>query len=339
MKILILTKFDSRTTNNPGGVRTYNLNLIKIVESLGHDIEFYETKNIYRLLNFKKKSYQDFDLIIINLSIYDKGFVKLVYELIKIKNKKVIVQCHGGSFNKLKFKSIFKYLFSSLLRKKVDLFLVLNNSQGNSLNNIFDFPNKKIFKISNFIENDYNIKPKKHKKVRFFYIGRIVKEKGIFDFVEAFKEIENNNIEFNVVGSGKDEANFLKNIKDDNRINFFGKKFGQEKVELMERNDVFVFLTKLPEGFPIAVLEALNYGMPIISSKFPNSSQLVKNDYNGFEININKEIIKEKINFFVNNKEIIKEYGYNSKTLLDNNFSLMKQGIDIYDKIIKEIYK
>ena len=336
MKILVLTGLDPRKSFNSGGVRTYNLNLIKIADYLGYDIDFYETKKIINLLRLNKKIYMSYDIILINVSVYDSGFIKLMYELLRIKDKKVIVQCHGGSFHTLRFKTLYKLLFRKIINNKVDLFLVLNKTQKNSLKEKFMVSDNKILQIPNFVENSYDIKNKNIEGIlKFFYIGRITEEKGIFDFAEAFMEIKNNNIEFNVVGAGPDEKRLLALVKKDKRIIYHGKKFGQEKEKLFHQNHVFIFLTRLQEGFPISVLEALNFGMCILSSRFPNSERLVINNYNGFIVERNKQNIKNKIKYLIENKELIKEFGMNSKTILEQNFSLEKQGIETYKFIFQ----
>jgi glycosyltransferase involved in cell wall biosynthesis len=338
MKILTLSANDPRKSTKCGGVRTYNLNLMKIIKMLGYDLDFYETGLVKNLVNFNKKIYGDYDVILINSSVYDKGFIKLIYQLFRIKNKKVIVQCHGGGFDSLKLKFIYRKLFKKLLNKQVDLFLVLNEVQKDSLKKYFVIPENKILQIPNYTENNFKIEVKNYSgKIKFFYIGRIIKEKGMFDFAEAFMEVESDDIQFNVVGSGPGKDRMLELTKIDSRIFYHGRKFGKEKHYLFKENHIFVFLTMWPEGFPISVLEALNYGMCILSTKFPNSEELVKDDYNGFVIELKKEKIKEKIMYILKNQDKIKQYGINSKKILENNFALEKQGVKIFKNIFNNL--
>jgi glycosyltransferase involved in cell wall biosynthesis len=335
MKILVLTGLDPRKSCNSGGVRTYNLNLLKIVKYLGYDLDFYETKRNNNLLKFNKKVYEDYDVVLINVSVYDKGFVKLIYELMMLKDKKVIVQCHGGSFHTLRFVKLYKLLFKNIIKQKSNLFLTLNDSQKNSLIEFFNVKSEKVLQIPNFIEDSFDIREKRYDgKLKFFYIGRITEDKGIFDFLQAFVEIKNNNIEFNIVGSGPDEEKLIKLVKDYENVYFHGKKFGQEKDTLFRENHVFVFLTKLPEGFPISVLEAMNYGMSILSTEFSTRKHLIHEGYNGNIINARKENIKDKIIFYINNQDVIKDQGIKSKILFQDNFSLEKKGVECFKNIL-----
>jgi len=337
MKVLILTATDPNKSKVSGGVRTFNLNLQRIITRLGYDYCFYETREIKKLLTFSQKAYQNYDIVFINISIYDKGFLKLIYELVKIKNKKTIVQGHGGSFGALKFKFFYKILFSRILNKKVNKFLVLNDAQKNSLSEIFQVNKRKIWKVPNFIENDFDLQNKTYDgKTKFIYIGRIVKVKGVIDFAKAFMEINNDDIEYHIIGDGPKTNDIIHFSNIDRRIIYHGELFGNEKKKKLQECHVLVFLTEHSEGFPISVLEALNFGMAILSTPFSSQDELIYPKYNGLITTKSKANIKNCINFFLENNLVVKQYGENSKKLLSENFDLNIQGLHMYRKIFSK---
>lgn len=100
----------------------------------------------------------------------------------------------------------------------------------------------------------------------FLWIGRIVPEKRVDLLVDGFKQLGG---EARLVIAGSTEyaedhaAATVARARGDGRIHFVGPRFGEEKELLLRGASCFVLPSDL-EGMPMALLEAMSYGLPCI---------------------------------------------------------------------------
>jgi len=134
------------------------------------------------------------------------------------------------------------------------------------------FVTKNIVRISQF-EPDENFKDKfgiPPNYTTMLFVGRLIREKGIYEVIEAFAKIKNKHkAVLLVVGWGPEEEN-LKNLarKLDlhNKVIFTGFVPEQEVVKFYANCDVLVFPTYFPEGFPMSLFNSVAAGMPVITT-------------------------------------------------------------------------
>ncbi|NVP18023.1 glycosyltransferase family 4 protein, partial [Candidatus Gracilibacteria bacterium] len=141
------------------------------------------------------------------------------------------------------------------------------------------------------------------------FIGRLEKEKGIFETIKTFKLIKNKNITLNIIGYGvKEIENKIFNlIKKDKRIFFHGKLYGEEKENIIKKTDLFIFPSYYPEGQPVTITEIVLNNIPIITTDVGNNKEI----YGDNLIYVKKQNIddlKNKIEWIINN---IENYKYN----------------------------
>jgi glycosyltransferase involved in cell wall biosynthesis len=159
-------------------------------------------------------------------------------------------------------------------------------------------------------------------KVVFLFAGAMVEKKGV---LELFETIETYHQElgkyiFRFAGEGllfeslkrRKEKNHLDNVE------FLGWKYGSEMMNEYQKADVFV-LPSHAEGFPNAILEALNYRLPVITTDVGGISDSIKDGYNGYvfkpkdKISLYQSIIKlgesfeTRNRFSKNSEKILKE--------------------------------
>lgn len=107
--------------------------------------------------------------------------------------------------------------------------------------------------------------------LRLVYIGRLIREKGMFEALEAFAALRHagRKLLFDVAGTGRDAEAMREHARRlgvDSHVRFLGPVFGADKVALWHRSDVLVFPTYSLEGLPYALLEAMASGcVPVIS--------------------------------------------------------------------------
>ena len=123
----------------------------------------------------------------------------------------------------------------------------------------------------------------------FFFVGRIVRDKGINELVEAFRRIhDTHNVRLLLVGRFEDE---LDPISDETRriidksddIVYVGPQYGKDLLAYYAAADCFVF-PSYREGFPNTVLEAGAMGLPSIVTNINGSREIIEDGRNGIVV-------------------------------------------------------
>jgi glycosyltransferase involved in cell wall biosynthesis len=107
---------------------------------------------------------------------------------------------------------------------------------------------------------------KKHRYL--LHVGRLVPEKGVDLLLRAFSKVDTD-LPLVIVGEAAATEGYVAGLKElaaaDSRVRLVGPRFGDELAELFTNAMVFVQPSHL-EGLPIALLEAAEYGLPVIVS-------------------------------------------------------------------------
>jgi glycosyltransferase involved in cell wall biosynthesis len=120
-----------------------------------------------------------------------------------------------------------------------------------------------------------------------FLIGTgvvISKQKGLIHLIDAAREIvgEDPKIRFAIAGDGplrKDLQKYVAQEGLEDRINFLG--YRRDIPEFISALDLYV-LPSLWEGLPLALLEALAIGKPIIATRVGGNPEIVEDGVNGY---------------------------------------------------------
>lgn len=151
--------------------------------------------------------------------------------------------------------------------------------------------------------NTYKVLPYPSEKspINFNFVARVMKDKGIDEYLEAAKEIKKKypDVVFNVIGmiDQNHYEEILNQYQNQNIIKYHG--FQQNMLPLIERCNCIIN-PSYTEGMSNVLLESAACGRPIIASNIPGCREIVEENINGytFEVkNINSLI--EKIDKFI----------------------------------------
>ena len=133
---------------------------------------------------------------------------------------------------------------------------------------------------------------KNNNEIVFLFIGRLLIQKGIRDYLEAASNIKNEykNIKFLIVGEHEDyedyiETNILNNYCDGTTIAYLGRISPDKMPEILNGSDCVVLPSYYREGVPRSLLEAAATGKPIITTNSVGCKEVVDEGYNGFKCN------------------------------------------------------
>ena len=172
----------------------------------------------------------------------------------------------------------------------------------------------------------------------FLYLGRINKDKGIMDLVNAFKKIENNyNSLLIFVGPSEDnKLNYL--LKKNKKILYF--KFTTKPEDWFSMADILC-LPSYREGFGTVVIEAASCGIPSLCSNiYGLRDSIIENKTGFFHKAGSTDDIKNKMLYIIKNKKLVKKYGISAKkkVLKDYEQSLITRKFMKFISIIIKQY-
>jgi len=185
----------------------------------------------------------------------------------------------------------------------------------------------------NIIRKKLNIQ---HDSLIFLFVGRLKKEKGLFELTEAFKNVSKQHDNVTLLILGPDEEMLKKDLiirlkQQEEFIRFVG--FTKTPEKYMAASDIFV-LPSYREGFGSVIIEAASCGLPSIGSKIYGLVDAIKEDETGLLIPARSSKHLEKAMLKLTNNKLRSEMGLNARVRSNTHFS--QEGITL--KILK-LYK
>ena len=197
-----------------------------------------------------------------------------------------------------------KYLYKGLNK-----LVVLNNTEKERysfLNNVKIIPNIITFKntsISNITSKN------------IIAVGRLTYQKG-FDLLVQIADIvvkQHPDWIFNIYGDGEDKEKLQalineKQLQNNVILNGAIVNIDEKYIE----SSIFV-LTSRWESFGLVLIEAMNFGLPLVSFNCVGPKNLIKEAYNGFIIQANDTVgFANKINYLIDNLNVRAQMGKNA---------------------------
>lgn len=234
--------------------------------------------------------FKEIDIVHVHFS--EKGSFyrkKVIVQVSKIFKKKIIIHMHGAEFKE--FYETSSVLIQNSIKKMLedaDVVIVLGKSWEEYVSNISNKINLHIFR--NSVELPSITATRSENNIfNVLFLAVLIKRKGIYDLIYAAKEIVNKgytNIRFIIAGSGEEEQNIKELIE---RLDlkeyfvFMGWISGSEKQNIISNCQAFV-LPSYNEGLPVGILEAMSYGVPVITTNVGSITDVVRNGENGYII-------------------------------------------------------
>ncbi|MDD2653615.1 MAG: glycosyltransferase family 4 protein [Candidatus Omnitrophica bacterium] len=267
--------------------------------------------------------------------------------LLRIFHVKRLYHLHGKGVSLKKdflHKLLYKYCFN---KSKV---ILVSQSLFYDIKDYID--KKNVFVLPNAIHNTLKdsefekiIKKRSFKeRADLLFLSNITRNKGAFFALEAAQILKNNglNFKFYFVGEWKDvssEEFFDKveqcNLK--NEVKYLGFKTGKDKSFILEESDIFVYPT-YNDIFGIVNLEAMEYGLPIISTDEGAIPEIVEDNVTGFIIpKKNGPSLSKKIETLIRDKQLRIKMGTQGRKKFLANYTFDKFEENLIDIFNKEI--
>ena len=132
---------------------------------------------------------------------------------------------------------------------------------------------------------------KKNRNVpQLLFLSNLLVDKGVLLLLDALKILKDKGYSFicDFVGGETKDINAERFTQEVGKRNlnkiamYYGKKYGAEKEVFFETADIFIFPTYYHnECFPLVLLEAMQHGLPIVTTNEGGITEIVKDGVNG----------------------------------------------------------
>ena len=183
---------------------------------------------------------------------------------------------------------------------------------------------------------------RKNKVPHLLFLSNLIPSKGVYVLLDACKILKEKGYKFvcNFVGGESKEITrevFEKAVEErglSEDVIYNGPKYGDEKSSFFINSDIFVQPT-YEDCFPLTLLEAMQYKLPIVSTDEGAIPDIVSDGTNGF-ICKRKDAIStaSAIERLLNTPELCREMGSNGYKIFKGNFTL-----EVFSENITNILK
>lgn len=256
-------------------------------------------------------------------SFWRKSIYFLVSKFFRVP---VIVHLHGGEFAIFYEKEVGSLArrFIRWVYDRSDAVIVLSDTWKQWIGSISN--NKNVVAIYNPVVLPKEIPGAsgRHKGAVLF-LGRLGKLKGTYDLVRALSQID---AQWSATLAGDGDIDQIAKLSVElgvsDRINLTGWIRGAQKTELLREAQVYV-LPSYNEGLPMSLLEAMGYGLPVITTPVGGIPEAVTEGVDGYLVKAGDvDAIREKLAYLIANPEVARAMGEEARKKVESRFSVEK---------------
>ncbi len=275
-----------------------------------------------------------YELCYMTLTAKGYGYYKdlMVVAILKIFRKKIIYHFHNKGVATQEQNTIdnLLYRFTFKATKSILLSSLLYPDISRYVNR------EDVFFCANGIpelETDAAIKKRYNSlnTCNLLFLSNMVAEKGVLVLLNACKLLKENGtlFECHFVGAWADvsEDTFNQYVSKNNLsdcIFTHGKKYDQDKLKFYRSADIFVFPTFYHnECFPLVLLEAMQFGLPLISTNEGGIADIISDGETGFIVAQNNSAeLSDKLEYLIKNPELRLKMGVAGRKRFEKKFTL-----------------
>lgn len=160
-------------------------------------------------------------------------------------------------------------------------------------------------------------------KPTFGFIGRITRDKGIYEFLDAIEILKTRGHNFKVLIAGPIDTRDRKSQELIDRcqshplIDFIGQT--SDPYSFYSRIDILV-LPSYREGFPTVVLEASAMECAVITTRSTGCIDSIEDGVTGIYSMINGDMLADSMEYYIINPQIIRKHGMNGREWVVKNY-------------------
>lgn len=183
------------------------------------------------------------------------------------------------------FTNYFKKILISLSIKRVSKHVVLTKSVANLLKS----------KNAHVIPNPIWLRPEVRESLdsnKVVAVGRLTPSKGYERMCKVWKKLHQTHPDWtlDIYGEGSQKKELLEQINQHSLHSIVNFKGSVSKTENLYKGYAFMIHTSLYESFPMVLMEAMAYGLPVVAFDCPvGPREIIANSEDGFLVDNNDE--------------------------------------------------
>jgi glycosyltransferase involved in cell wall biosynthesis len=164
---------------------------------------------------------------------------------------------------------------------------------------------------------------------RILFLSNLVINKGIIIFLQSLVELHNQGYRFHarIIGAPVDYSveqakAFCAAAGIAHIVDVPGPKFGTDKFEELKQADIFV-LPSFTECLPLSILEAMQFGVPVVATHVGGIPDIIDDGVNGLLISPGSvKDLSSKLKVLLNDKVLRTNMGNNARESFIQNYTL-----------------
>lgn len=176
------------------------------------------------------------------------------------------------------------------------------------------------------------------------FASRLLRDKGILDFLEAIKILNEEKVEaqYWIVGdvdpynSNSISIHDLKSTNSYDNVDFFG--FRKDVISLFQRSNIIVFPSYYGEGLPKVLIEAAAVGRAVVTTDHPGCREAVIDGETGILVPVkNPVLLANAIRRLIEDKQLRTLFGKNARKMALRRFdvkSVVQLHLKIYERLL-----
>lgn len=225
------------------------------------------------------------DIIHVHSSFGASFYRKMIFIITgRLFSIPIVNHIHGSEFDRFytNASGVKKRLVADVYLK-CDVIIVLSKEWKNKLEQAIKGINTSI--VENFAVIPHNIAAVEERKNIILFLGHIEAGKGVYDIPQIAKKVIKDipDVKFVLCGNGKIDE-FRRIVVENNMSNYIeltGWVNNQQKDELLNSSKI-CFLPSYSEALPMAILEGMAYGLPVVSTNVGGIPAVVSEGINGY---------------------------------------------------------
>lgn len=339
-EVVVAIPYEEEVANE---FKKYNITLIPLQIHRSSLNPFLELRTILSLYKIVKQTSPD---IVMLYTIKPVFYGSIVCGFLRYKNVFSMIPglgylFTGDSLKKKIMRFFVRLAYKFCLRYDKRIFFLNNDDVKYFLENKIISPDQSVLlngegvDLERYTFSAFN----SNQKIIFLFSARLLKDKGICEYVNAAKIIKEKypQVEFKVAGGIDDNPSSVSKSELDEWvtngwINYCG--YVSDVAKIIKESAVFVLPSYYREGLPVSILEAMSIGRPIITTDSPGCRETVINGVNGYLVPIkNVEKLVEAMEKFIAQPDLIVIMGMKGRRMAEEKFDVKKVNQEIFKMI------
>lgn len=251
----------------------------------------------------------------------------------------IINHIHGAEFDTFYEKaSARKQKLVRNIYNKCNQLIVLSEEWKERMKQIV--PEEKIEIIENYCKIPETIIWEKKNPTQVLFLGELGQRKGCYDIPDILEQAIRKVPPLSLIMAGDGEMNQVKQAFEEKhlleRVIFPGWVRGEQKEQLLRESAIFLF-PSYHEGMPMAVLEAMSYGLGIVTTEVGGIPRLIQDGKTGFckkagDVNA----LAEALECLLTKENVRKDMGLAARRIAEEHYGLanhLQRLQQLYEKV------